>query len=98
MTTTNGTRALRACAGAQAVWIGSFLNLRVISNRLKAERPPHVLLVCSGTGEQPALEDLLRRAPCAKGSGLVTREAKSRTQRRSRAGFIRSCSTTWPKP
>ena len=59
MTTTNGTRALRACAGAQAVWIGSFLNLRVISNRLKAERPPHVLLVCSGTGEQPALEDLL---------------------------------------
>lgn len=59
ITTTNGTRALRACAGAKTILIGSFLNLRVISNRLKAERPPHLLLVCSGTYEQPALEDIL---------------------------------------
>ena len=59
ITTTNGTRALRACAGAKTVLVGSFLNLRVISNWLRAERPPHLLLVGSGTYEQPALEDIL---------------------------------------
>src|SRR5215211_2708797 len=35
MTTTNGTRALRACAAAQVVLIGSFLNLRAITNWLR---------------------------------------------------------------
>ena len=59
MSTTNGTRALRACAGAQAVLIGSFLNLRAITNWLRDNKPPHLLLVCSGTYEQAALEDIL---------------------------------------
>ena len=59
MTTTNGTRALRACAGAKAVLIGSFLNLRAVSTWLKEQRPAHLLLVCSGTFDQSALEDTL---------------------------------------
>jgi 2-phosphosulfolactate phosphatase len=59
MTTTNGTRALRASAKAETVLIGSFLNLRAISNFIRRELPPNLLLVCSGTCEQAALEDTL---------------------------------------
>lgn len=59
MTTTNGTRALRACAGAKTVLIGSFLNLRATANRLLENKPRHLVLVCSGTYEQPAFEDIL---------------------------------------
>ncbi len=59
MTTTNGTRALRACAGARTVLIGSFQNLRPIANWVRRESPPHLLLVCSGTANQAALEDTL---------------------------------------
>jgi len=59
ITTTNGTRALRACAKAQVVLIGSFLNLRAITNWLRDNKPPHLLLVCSGTYEQAAFEDIL---------------------------------------
>jgi len=59
MTTTNGTRALRACASAKCVLIGSFLNLSAVATALKAQRPEHLLIVCSGTGEQAAYEDTL---------------------------------------
>ena len=59
MTTTNGTRALRACAGARRVLIGSFLNLSATANWVLRHRPSHLLLICSGTFEQAALEDLL---------------------------------------
>lgn len=59
ITTTNGTRALQACAGAKAVLIGSFLNLRPIANWIIERRPTNLILVCSGTHEQAALEDTL---------------------------------------
>ena len=59
MTTTNGTRALRACAGAKAVLISSFLNLRATYLWLLEQRPAHLILVCSGTFNEPALEDTL---------------------------------------
>src|SRR5947207_9610425 len=59
MTTTNGTRALRACAHAETVLIGSFLNLRAVMNWIRRELPTHLLLVCSGTHNQAALEDTL---------------------------------------
>src|SRR6266436_142793 len=59
MTTTNGTRALRACAGAKTVLIGSFLNLRANYNWLQEQRPANLILVCSGTYDEPALEDIL---------------------------------------
>lgn len=59
MTTTNGTRALRACAPAAAVLLGSFLNLRATAAFIERQHPPHLLLVCSGTLEQAAYEDVL---------------------------------------
>ena len=59
MTTTNGTRALRACAPAAAVLLGSFLNLRATAEFIEQQHPPHLLLVCSGTLDQTAYEDVL---------------------------------------
>jgi 2-phosphosulfolactate phosphatase len=59
MTTTNGTRALRACASAGGILIGSFLNLQATSVRLAGWPLSHVLLVCSGTYEEAAYEDIL---------------------------------------
>lgn len=59
MTTTNGTRALRACAAAPLVLAGSFLNLRATAEYVKRAAPVELLLVCSGTHEQAAYEDVL---------------------------------------
>jgi 2-phosphosulfolactate phosphatase len=59
MTTTNGTRALRACAGAQRVLLGAFLNLSALASYLHAHPPRRLLLVAAGTGEDAALEDSL---------------------------------------
>ena len=58
-TTTNGTRALRACARAKTILIGSFLGLEALANWLVKSRPRNLLLVCAGTFEQAAYEDLL---------------------------------------
>jgi len=59
MTTTNGTRALRACAGARRVLICSFLNLRATGQFLAKEGPSPLLLVCGGTVDKAAYEDVL---------------------------------------
>jgi 2-phosphosulfolactate phosphatase len=59
MTTTNGTRALRACAHAQHVLVASFLNLNATAEWMARDQPDDVLIVCSGTFEQAALEDVL---------------------------------------
>jgi 2-phosphosulfolactate phosphatase len=59
MTTTNGTRALRACAGARMVLVSSFLNLRATTNWILERKPAHLIIVCSGTHDEPALEDIL---------------------------------------
>lgn len=58
-TTTNGTRALRACAGANTVLAGSFLNLSTTAKFLREKNFESVLLVCAGTRENTALEDVL---------------------------------------
>ena len=58
-TTTNGTRALRACAGAQAVLAGSFLNLTATAAFIRKKSFANVILVCAGTGEGVAMEDVL---------------------------------------
>jgi 2-phosphosulfolactate phosphatase len=58
-TTTNGTRALRSCASAQAVAVGSFLNLTATANWLLRQKAHHLALVCAGTGDAAALEDIL---------------------------------------
>jgi 2-phosphosulfolactate phosphatase len=59
MTTTNGTRALRACAGARRVLIGSLLNLGAVADYVSPNSPDSLLLVCSGTFEEAAFEDVL---------------------------------------
>jgi 2-phosphosulfolactate phosphatase len=58
-TTTNGTRALRACAGAKVVLAGAFLNLAATAKFLNQSPPEELLLVCAGTGAGVALEDVL---------------------------------------
>ena len=58
-TTTNGTRALRACAGAQTVLAASFLNLTATVAFIKKLQPVQVVPVCAGTHENTALEDVL---------------------------------------
>ena len=59
MTTTNGTRALQACRGARRVLVGSFLNLSSVADWLTRERVERLLVVCSGTQEEAAYEDVL---------------------------------------
>ena len=56
-TTTNGTRALRAGAAAKTVLAGSFLNLAATAEFLRGEK--EILLICAGTGENAADEDIL---------------------------------------
>jgi 2-phosphosulfolactate phosphatase len=57
MTTTNGTRALKACAGARTILAASFLNLGDVARRLSGVN--RLLLVCSGTYEEASYEDTL---------------------------------------
>jgi 2-phosphosulfolactate phosphatase len=59
MTTTNGTRGLGACAGADTVLVSSFLNLRATAQWLQARAPAHLVVLCSGTFDEAALEDIL---------------------------------------
>jgi 2-phosphosulfolactate phosphatase len=58
-TTTNGTRALRACTGAKMVLAASFLNLTATAEFIKKIRPAQLVLVCAGTYENGADEDVL---------------------------------------
>ena len=57
--TTNGTRALRACAKAKLTFVSSFLNLQATADILKKRRFKDMLFVCSGTFEECAYEDVL---------------------------------------
>lgn len=59
MTTTNGTRALRAGAGATLTLAAALPNLGATAEFLARACPEEVLLVCAGTGEGPAWEDAL---------------------------------------
>lgn len=59
MTTTNGTRALRACGSARLTLAAAFLNLSGVAAVIRASRLPRVIVVGSGTGEAVAYEDTL---------------------------------------
>jgi 2-phosphosulfolactate phosphatase len=59
MTTTNGTRALRACQQARATLAASFLNLAATAAELQKAGAAKLLIVCSGTLEEAAFEDAL---------------------------------------
>jgi 2-phosphosulfolactate phosphatase len=66
-TTTNGTRALRACVGAREILAGSFLNLSATLARVQALDAENILLIGSGTGEAEALEDTLAVGAAVRG-------------------------------
>jgi len=81
-TTTNGTRALRACAGAKIILASAFLNLAATAKFLNQFASSEVLLVCAGTGESAALEDVLAAGALA---GLLGGEFSDVTEIASRA-------------
>jgi 2-phosphosulfolactate phosphatase len=56
--TTNGTRALAACASAKKVIVGSFLNFRAVLRDLTTSTDP-ITFICAGTGDDFSLEDAL---------------------------------------
>ena len=58
MLTANASLALRACAKAERVLVGSLLNMGALAAHLKDANPANLLLVCAGTVREPALEDL----------------------------------------
>jgi 2-phosphosulfolactate phosphatase len=55
ITTTNGTRALRACTGARSVFLGSFLNVQSTVEATK--NLDELVLVCSGTAGKFSMDD-----------------------------------------
>jgi 2-phosphosulfolactate phosphatase len=65
LTTTNGTGALVAAAGAREVLVGAFVNFSAVLRRLRvvAEEGADVSIVCAGRDRQFSLED----AVCAGG-------------------------------
>ena len=65
-TTTNGTRALRACTGAQTVLAASFLNLTATGQFIRRLQPTQIVLVCAGTRKNIATEDVLAAGALAE--------------------------------
>ncbi len=59
MTTTNGTRALRACAHSRVVLAASFLNLKATANAVLHFNNPELVIVCAGTHQEASYEDAL---------------------------------------
>ena len=96
MTTTNGTRALQACHRARCVVIGSFLNLEALTRRLERERPVNLLLVCSGTGEQAALEDVLAAGALCERIGKLFDESATADSVRMARQLWQKASADWP--
>ena len=65
-TTTNGTRALRACAGAQTILAASFLNLTATAGFIRQCASTEILLICAGTGSRIADEDVIAAGALAE--------------------------------
>ena len=65
-TTTNGTRALRACVNAEHTLVASFLNLTATTDYLRTAKPSQLVIVCGGTYEEAALEDTLAAGAIAE--------------------------------
>lgn len=75
ITTTNGTRALRACVGARETHVGAFVNMTALGKRISAGTGD-VLIVCAGTAEEASLEDTLAAGALCEGLvGLKMRDS-----------------------
>ena len=75
-TTTNGTRALRACAHAQMILLGGLVNLGAVAGLLDTLRPENLLLVCSGTFEEVAYEDTFAAGALVDALAPLTEEVR----------------------
>ena len=91
-TTTNGTVALRACERAAKVWVGAVLNLEALIQRIRTEDPTELLLVCAGTFEALALEDVW-----AAGRLLELLGAGERLEYTDAARVAFATAKAWPK-
>ena len=96
-TTTNGTRALQACAKAKIVLAASFLNLAATADFLRGQN--EILLVCAGTGENPAAEDILAAGALVDllSSGKNTHANKSANSTAARAAYVQAMLTKLEK-
>lgn len=77
VTTTNGTQAITKSFNANKIYIGSFLNLDAVSQKLKGEKND-LVLVCSGWKGQFCLEDSLFAGALAQkllGAYEITQDA-----------------------
>jgi 2-phosphosulfolactate phosphatase len=91
-TTTNGTRALRSCVTGKSVAVASFLNLSATADWLAHQQTGQVVLVCAGTAEFPALEDILGAGAlcellvrkCGRAELLDSAETAARVYREAR--------------
>lgn len=86
-TTTNGTRALRACTDAKMILAAALLNLSATAKFLTKVQPEEILLICAGTGEGVALEDVLAAGALAEllgeeltDSAVVARQTFARSR------------------
>ena len=68
LTTTNGTQALAACAGARAVMTASLLNLEAVATRLRELGPPWII-VCAGFEGSFGLDDAIVAGALAEALG-----------------------------
>ncbi|SKC91773.1 2-phosphosulfolactate phosphatase [Maledivibacter halophilus] len=58
LTTTNGTRTIKACIGGENLYIASFLNVTAVIEKL-IEYGKDIVIVCSGTDGQYSMDDAL---------------------------------------
>lgn len=58
LTTTNGTRTIKACVGVERLYIASFLNATAVVKQLMRDKED-VAIVCSGTSEKYSMDDAL---------------------------------------
>jgi 2-phosphosulfolactate phosphatase len=91
-TTTNGTRALRACVGAKTILASSFLNLNATAEFLRQNHFENILFVCAGTGENPAEEDIIAAGALveALSSGKDTHSNKTGNSLAARAAYFQA--------
>jgi 2-phosphosulfolactate phosphatase len=68
LTTTNGTQALAACAGAREIVTASFLNLDAVAERLREIGPPWIVL-CAGVEGEFGLDDAVAAGALAEALG-----------------------------
>jgi 2-phosphosulfolactate phosphatase len=68
LTTTNGTQALAACAGARGVMTAGFVNLGAVARRLTAAGPPWIVL-CAGFEGAFGLDDAIVAGALAESLG-----------------------------